>query len=89
MATSGARPLQRMEAGKIGLAFFYVVVILNIFGTHLNRGPLKQKRELRIGVVHCLTMPLMFLAFVQAKSLMYSQLFCHSHLRSHQGQAVY
>jgi len=28
-----------MEAGKIGLAFFYVVVILNIFGTHLNRGP--------------------------------------------------
>lgn len=85
----GSSP-QRMDAGKIGSEFFYVVVvILNISGTHLNRGPLKQKRELRIGVAHCLTMPLMSLAFVQAKSLMYSQLFCHSHLRSDQGQAVY
>lgn len=68
-----------MEAGKIGSECLYMVVILNISGTHLNRGPLKQKRELRIEVVHCLNIPLMSLAVVQAESLIYLQLFHRSH----------
>lgn len=78
-----------MEAGEIGSEFLYDVVILNISATHLNRGPLKQKRELRIGAVHCFNLPLMSLAVVQAESLIYLQLFCRSHLRSDQGHAVY
>lgn len=78
-----------MEAGKIGSELLYVVVILNISGAHLNRGPLKQKRELRTGVVHCLNIMLMSLAVVRAESLMYLQLFCRSHLRADQGHAVY